>query len=145
MQSFETSVTFLAGEEPDAALRNFWAPEDGFVWSTGKWCEISFAFDSGGKPVGQLADLIIDADAFRFERQLEGQNALVYLNGVRIGSFYVLRRTTYFATFDPHLLRPTDNVITIDTPDAACPSDFGSDDGRRLGIKLFSLQIRKSG
>jgi hypothetical protein len=144
MQSFESSVTFSADEDSGVSLRNFWATEDGFVWSTGRWCEITFAFDNGGRPP-LLADLIIDVDAFRHAPKLEGQNALLYLNGLRIASFYVLRRTTYYASFDPRQLKSADNVLTIDTPDVACPRDFGSDDGRLLGIKLFSLQIRKSG
>lgn len=145
MQSFESSVTFSATEDPGVSLRNFWEAEDGFVWSTGKWCEIMFPFNSGGRPLGLLADLIIDLDAFKREGHLAAQNALIYLNGLRIASYYVQRRTTYFASFDPKLLRAADNVLTIDTPDAARPSDFGSSDNRLLGVQLFSLQIRKSG
>ncbi len=144
MQSFESSVTFSASEELGVSLRNFWATENGFVWSTGKWCEIMFSFDAGGRPPGLLADLILDIDAFKHGSELEGQNALIYLNGLRIASYYILRRTTYFAAFDPRLLRSVDNVLIIDTPDASRPSAFGSTDNRLLGVQLFSLQIRKS-
>ncbi len=144
MHSFESSVTFSTDEDSGVSLRNFWAIEGGFVWSTGRWCEISFAFDTSSRPP-MLADLIIDVDAFRHEPKLIGQNALLYLNGLRIASYYVLRRTTHYASFDPKVLKSADNILTIDTPDVACPRDFGSDDGRLLGIKLFSMQIRKSG
>jgi hypothetical protein len=145
MLSFENSATFSKAEESGVALGNFWEPEEGFVWSTGRWCEIMFSFDNAGRPPGLLADLIIDIDVFKREGHLEGQNVLLYLNGLRIASYFVQRRTTYFASFDPKLLKPNDNVLTIDTPDTARPSDFGSEDDRLLGVQVFSLQVRKSG
>ena len=145
MQSFDSSLTFSANDNPDVSLRGFWPPEDGFVWSTGKWCEITFAFDVGRKSAASLADLILDMDVFKVPDRLDGQNVMIYLNGLRVGSYMVQRRTTYFASFDAAILRPTDNVLTVDTPDTASPANFGSSDKRLLGIQLFSCQIRRSG
>lgn len=145
MRTFEDSVTFTAGTDPGVSLRNFWPPEDGFVWSTGIWSEITFAFTPSARQPAPLADLILDMDVFKKPDHLEAQNVLLYLNGLRIGSYYVQRRTTYFAAFDPKILRPADNVLTLDTPDVASPSEFGGSDSRKLGVQLFSLQIRKSG
>ncbi len=143
MQSFDDIVTFSASEDPGVAMRNFWPPETGFIWSNGKWCEITFAFDSGLGALPAQADLILDIDVFKKEHHLDAQNVLVYLNGLRIASYYVQRRTTYFASFDPNLLKPSDNVLTLDTPDAVRPNVFGSSDNRMLGAQLFSLQIRR--
>ena len=144
MQSCDDIITFNHMEDPGIALRNFWPPETGFIWSSGKWCEITFSFDPGPKQLSAQADLILDVDVFKKEHQLDAQNVLVYLNGLRIASYLVQRRTTYFASFDPKLLKPSDNVLTLDTPDAVQPSTFGSSDTRMLGAQLFSLQIRRS-
>ena len=51
-------------------------------------------------------------------------------------------RATVVVELAPGVLRQHGNLITIDTPDAARPSDFGEGDSRRLGIKLFSVQVR---
>ncbi len=143
MLTFDNDLSFTRGEEPDAALRSFWAPEDGFVWSKGKWCEITFAFDTPAKVAFLFAELILDLDVFKKPEELPGQNVLVYLNGLRIGSSFVTRRLNQISSFDPKILRPIDNVLILDTPESASPQQFGRDDGRVLGVQLFSVQIRK--
>jgi hypothetical protein len=145
MLNFENALTFKAGEEPIAALRNFWAPEGAWVWSTGHWSEITFVFDVGSRPATGIAELIVDLDVYKEGDILPGQDVLVYLNGLRIGSLYCSHRMTIVCVFDASLLSKTENILTFDTPQSAKPSDFGSADGRLLGIQLFSVQIRKAG
>ncbi|MGD0721555.1 MAG: hypothetical protein ABR970_10995 [Roseiarcus sp.] len=144
MLTFDNSVTFLKGKEPEIGLRNFWEPENGFVWSTGKWCEVHFAFDRGGKAAGAAADLILDIDAFKVPEKFDGQNFMIYLNGLRIGSHFCVRRTPVIASFETDLLNSADNILTIDTPDVALPKEHGLQDSRLLGLQLFSVQIRKT-
>ncbi len=145
MLNFENALTFKAGEEPDVALRNFWAPEGTWVWSTGRWSEINFAFDLGLRaPVGTV-ELIVDLDVFKYEEAYPGQNVLIYLNGLRVGSLYCTHRMTVVFAFDAKILSRTENVLTFDTPDSTKPSAFGSADGRLLGAQIFSIQIRKAG
>jgi hypothetical protein len=142
--NFENALTFKAGQEPDAALRNFWAPEGTWVWSTGRWSEINFAFDLGLRaPVG-TAEIIMDVDVFKHEEKHPGQNVLIYLNGLRIGSLYCTHRVTVVFAFDARILTRADNVLTLDTPDATSPAAFGDPDGRSLGAQVFSIQIRKA-
>ncbi len=145
MLTFKTSVTFLKGKVPPVLLRNFFAPEDGFVWSTSTWSEIIFSFSDGTMPTGKSADLILDLDVFKAPPTLPHQTVMFYLNGLRIGSRDVSRRVTAILTFDPAILKATENIITFDTPKASVPSDFGIADGRCLGVQLFSLQLRPGG
>jgi hypothetical protein len=136
------SLTFTPGVQLDQELQNFWSPEDGFVWSSGKWCEVGFSFDAGAGKV-DLCDLILDIDVFRHNEDLKGQNVLFFFNGLRIGSLYCTKRSTIVFSFPGIQLKSAENVLTIDTPDASSPAQFGSKDGRMLGIQLFSMQIRK--
>jgi hypothetical protein len=144
MRSFEDSLTFSADVEPDVSLRNFWPPESGFIWSTGKWSEVIFPFNSGSREAPSEADLIIDMDVLRRPTQLDAQHVFLYLNGLRLGSYFVQRRATFFATFNSRILKSTGNVLIFDTPDVASPSMFGELDKRQLAVQLFSLQIRKN-
>ena len=145
MLSYQNSVAFSEGEEGLVTLTNFWDPEDGFVWSTGKWCEVHFDFKtSNGHSTTRSADLILDIDTFRGPLEEQAQDVLVYLNGYRIGSFTVARRTIYIATFDPRMLRPVGNVLTFDTPDSHSPKTYGSEDNRVLGLQIYSMQFRKN-
>jgi hypothetical protein len=143
MLTFENSLTFSSTAEPDAQLRNFWGPENGFIWSSGKWCELTFSFDIKSADRNALLDLILDLDVFKHGEELKGQNVLLYLNGLRIGSLYCTKRSTMVFSFDARLLKAEENIFTMDTPDAASPSQFGSKDGRTLGVQLFSLQVHK--
>ncbi len=141
--TFDNHVSFSQGDTPIVTLRNFWETEDGFVWSQGKWCDITFDFNwAGTLPVG-YAELMLDLDVFKMPDHLPGQNVFTYLNGLRIGSTFVERRMTVINEFDSKMLRKTDNVITLDTPDSCVPASFGMADVRQLGLQLFSLQIRK--
>ena len=145
MLNFENSLTFKDGLEPDAALRNFWAPEGAWVWSTGRWSEINFAFEVGSRPLTGTVELIIDLDVFKHEDKHAGQNVLIYLNGLRVGSLYCTHRMTVVFVFEAKILGKIDNVLTFDTPDSTKPSAFGSADDRVLGVQVFSVQVRKTG
>jgi hypothetical protein len=144
MLTFDNSVTFSAGVPPIVSMTNFSAPEEGFIWSTGKWSEVTFSFSAGSKNASGTADLILDIHAFVAPPGLEGQNAKIYLNGLRIASAYIKSRVTRAFEFDAKILKPDDNVLVIDTPDSAAPEDFGVPDARQLGIQLYSLQIRRA-
>ncbi len=140
--NYENSLNFYKGMQPAVLMRNFCDPEDGFIWSTSKWCDINFDFNHGaGKPKGSV-DLLLDLDVFKAPPILSSQNVLIYLNGLRIGSYNIHAQVNCIASFDPAILRAHDNVLTFDTPDASKPEDFGIPDWRILGIQLFSIQIR---
>jgi hypothetical protein len=130
-----------------AELTNFWPPEGDFVWSTSSWCEIRFAMNASALLAPKMAesdsvvDVAIDLDTFRFPPDKEGQNVFIYLNGLRLASRFVSHRVTVLLEAPASILRPVDNVVTIDTPDFARPSDYGDDDMRRLGIKLYTLHV----
>jgi hypothetical protein len=130
-----------------AQMTNFWPPEEDFVWSTSSWCEIRFAINGPGlqtlKPAAAdaMVDVAIDLDAYKFPPDKDGQNVFIYLNGLRLASRFISQRVTVMFEAPVSILRPTDNIVTIDTPDFARPSDYGDDDTRRLGIKLYSLDI----
>lgn len=146
MLTYENSVGFSKGEDSPVSLRNFSAPEDGFVWSHGKWCEIVFTFKDSGRASDGMADLMLDLEAFHIEEAFPQQSVFVYFNGLRVASSYVSRRMILLAPFERRiLLRSSENVIAIDTPDVVAPETFGVKDTRLLGIKLFSVQIRKAG
>ena len=140
----ESTITFAKGKEPNAELRNFSPPEDGFVWSSGRWAELIFPFppaeaEAGGMPV----EIILDIDVYKAIPQLDAQNIFFYLNGLRIGSRLIMRRSTVFLDCPPGTLKAAENLLAIDTPDSAKPSSFGGSDNRLLGIQLFSMQTRK--
>jgi len=139
MFSFESSLTFAEGDYPDVALEGFWPIEEGFVWTRGKWCQITFPFDAT-QPTDR-SDLIIDMDVFHPGES--GQNVFFYLNGLRIGSKYINGRVTLVLSFPSAILLAEENVLTIDTPDVACPADFGIQDDRQLAAQIFSVQIRR--
>jgi hypothetical protein len=145
MLTYDNSVHFAKGKVPSVALRNFYPPEDGFVWSSGHWSEISFGFSFAPGRGKKLADVILDLDAFKKEGHTDGQNVFVYLNGLRVGSHYIDRRSTIVISIDPATLKLSDNVLVFDTPNSRMPSEFGMADGRQLGIQLFSVQIRPAG
>ena len=142
MLTHDNSIQFVKDEAPPVSLRNFFPPENGFVWSTSYWSDITFAFSPTAAGGDEGAELILDIDAFKMAGHVEGQNVLIYLNGLRVGSHYVTQRTSVIIRMDPSLLEPTDNVLTFDTPDTRMPSEFGLPDQRRLGVQLFSMQIR---
>jgi hypothetical protein len=142
MLTYDNSIQFGKGKEPTVVLRNFYPPEDGFVWSSSRWSDVTFGFSAGAGRRDKIADVVLDLDVFKVEGQTGGQNALIYLNGLRVGSHYITRRTTVVIPIDSAVLKPTENVLTFDTPDSRMPSDYGIADKRLLGIQLFSLKIR---
>ena len=134
-------VSFSRDVLPVVELKSFWPPEDGFVWSAGRWCEIAFDYRLEAKGQQSQGELVIELDCFKAPPQLEAQSAFFYLNGLRVGARRVNKRATVFIEFDGALLKPA-NVLTIDTPDATSPSQFSGTDERVLGVQLFSLQVR---
>ncbi len=145
MLNYKNSVSFVKGETPGVLLRNYYEPEDGFVWSSSKWSEIIFAFSADVPARAKSSDLILDLDVFKSPPALPFQTVKIYLNGWRIGSRDVTERTTALIPVNPLILKPVENVLTFDTPDASVPAAFGIPDQRRLGIQLFSLQFRPGG
>lgn len=143
--TYKNSVKFKKGESPPVLLRNFFEPEDGFVWSTSTWSEVVFAFTDGIPQRARSADLILDMDVFKAPADLPHQTVKYYLNGLRIGTRDLNQRTMVLIQFDTVILKPTDNVLTFDTPDASIPTRFGVPDERRLAVQLFSLQFRPGG
>ncbi len=137
----DSIVTFSKDTTPPVELRNFWPPEDGFVWSAGKWCEVAFEFQVDLARRGDSGELVLDLDAFRAPPGLEAQNVMIYLNGLRIGSRRIVKRTTAFFEFNPATLKRA-NVLVFDTPEAASPATFSGTDTRLLGLQMFSFQIR---
>jgi hypothetical protein len=140
--TYKNSVSFLKGESPPVVLRNFFEPEEGFVWSTSTWSELLFSFSDSASPKAKLSDLILDLDVFKAPPELPSQTVKFYLNGLRIGSRDFKDRATTLIQFNPSILRPTENVLTFDTPQACMPKSFGIPDERCLGVQLFSIQIR---
>ncbi len=144
MLTFTNSVSFTEKGNNPVSLRNFSDPEDGFVWSNGRWCEIVFSFTDDKKVTATVADLMVELDAFKVPPDFPGQDVFIYLNGLRVASLFVNRRLTILGTFNRSFLRANENVITIDTPDVANPRDHGVEDDRKLGVQIFNIKIRPS-
>jgi hypothetical protein len=142
MLTYENSIQFAPGEPHEASLRNFYAPEEGFVWSSSVWGEITFDFSATPNMDTTEIDLILDCDVFRVGGRLDGQSVLVYLNGLRLASHFITQRMQLTIRVGARSLKHRNNVLTLDTPDSRKPSEFGSADDRRLGMQLFSMRIR---
>ncbi len=129
----------IGSEMPHAAIRlgHFDIPEEDFAWSMGRFAEVRFA----ATPPADRTLLLLEIDVFRAPPVLTGQNVLTYLNGLRMHSAYVTARTTLRIPLRPGILTEDDNVLTFDLPDAIRPIEFGMEDGRMLGVKLFSLTL----
>jgi hypothetical protein len=142
-QSYSTTLEFSEALPDGIVLRNFCEPELDFVWSESNWAEIVFPFNSGKKVKTEMSDLVIDCDVFKSPMRELKQSVFFYLNGLRIGSFDISRREIRVIMFPTSLIRAKDNSLTFDTPESSSPSSIGvSDDKRRLGIQVFSVQIQ---
>jgi hypothetical protein len=145
MITFGYCLNFEPGKQLPVLLRNFHAPEDGFIWSLSKWCEIVFPFTHGKGSTSSTSDLLLDFDVFKAPPKLASQAVMIYLNGLRIGQYDIAYQDTRVFSIPTALLKDSDNSLTIDTPDASSPSDyFETDDERTLGIQLFSVQIQRA-
>jgi hypothetical protein len=136
--------SFKKDTKPEVTLKNFWPPEDGFVWSTSSWCQISLPQTALDGKKGEIAEIALDLDVFKAPPDLEGQNVFIYVNGLRLASRFITDRVTVLVEVQLGIPTTAENIITIDTPDAAQPSTHGQGDTRRLGVQLFSLQLRRS-
>jgi hypothetical protein len=147
MLAVDDEIGFEKDVEPEVRLVNFYPPEAGFVWSTKSWAEIGFRIKppvTGGgrsKPADTMVDVALDLDVYKSNPDLEGQNVFFYVNGLRLASRYITRRITVMLELPGAMVRPEDNVLTIETPDASRPADFSGNDTRVLGIQLFSMRV----
>ena len=142
MLRFGDPLSFGHDTPDQIALVNFSPPEDGFVWSDGRWAEITFDIDFRDEPRSEAAiRLRLDLDVFKFPPVLNGQHVLIYCNGVRVKSAFVTDRTALQFPLGVAPLLRQQNVLTFDLPDVRMPQDLGVSDERMLGMQLFSLSL----
>lgn len=140
MRSYSDELNFSEKQEEGVELRGFWQPEQTFVWSRGKTCELIFDFEEPN--AYPYSDFIFDADCFRPEDE-DAKLLVFYLNGLRVSAKEISFRSTFAITVRTSILLKIGNNLTIDTPNADSPARVGiSEDIRVLGIQLFSLRIR---
>ncbi|MBX9700256.1 MAG: hypothetical protein K2X74_12520 [Acetobacteraceae bacterium] len=144
MTDFAMFLDLCASEAEQPVLRNFHPIEPGgFAWSAGRWCELEFVCGApGATDAAAERALVLDLDVFRHPPLLPSQDVLLYLNGLRLGAVTIRRRQTASFRLLDNALQPGVNRLTIDTPDASRPSEFGQPDTRLLGVQLFSLALR---
>jgi hypothetical protein len=140
--TWENFLDFRDGASLRVAFNGFSAPENGFVWQTGRFGEVVFDFEASSPCPTPEAELIVELDAYRGPPREAGQNVFVYLNGYRLGSVLVTRCRVLARRFDWQILRRKGNVLTLDAPDAVRPNTPGSRETRVLGARLLSLQFR---
>ncbi len=138
------TYSFEWGVEPEVKLTNFWPPEDGFVWSTNRWCEITFPVTPATRSEGAGVEIAVDIDVFKCPPDLLSQNVFVYVNGLRVLSREIYQRVILLIQVPMTQLRKGENVLIIDTPDAATPTEHGVNDTRRLGVQIFSITVRSA-
>jgi hypothetical protein len=120
-------------------FENFFPYEAEFCWSSSTWSEIIFPIPATVLKPETLFDIVVDVDVFKSPPGLVGQNVFMYLNGLRLASRFVSKRMLVALRIAGRYLCLQDNVLTIDTPDAAIPEEHGIKDSRRLGVQLFSI------
>jgi hypothetical protein len=143
VKNFQDVVDVREWASIGVTMENFAPPEDGFVWQMGRWGEIIFDFDDLSRSRTGMADLMVELDVFKHAPDFRGQNVFIYLNGLRIGSFFITHRRILIMNFPISSLRAKTNVLTVDTPDAAPPKDYGMDDGRILGASIYAVYFRR--
>lgn len=141
MLRLDAPVPIGSGHEGILLLRNFYPPEDGFVWSSRRWCEIVFAFEPDDAVGMDEVLLAIDVNAFQRPFLAPGVDLLVHLNGLRLGGAIIQRRQVVEFPVAASVLAHERNVLALDVPDAASPAEYGGDDTRLLGLQLFSVGI----
>ena len=142
----EEKFSFSKDVEPTIGLVNFCPPEDGFVWSSALWSEVKFpAIGPTVTREHSLAncsiDIALDIDVFKVPPNFAGQNVYFYVNGLRLASRFITTRITVMLELPGFMSKERDNLVTIETPDAARPLDHGLQDTRKLGIQLFGVRI----
>lgn len=143
MKNFQDTLDVRAWADAGVSLTGFAPPEEGFVWQMGRWGEIAFDFDDLSRNRSGMADLMVELDVFKHGQDLPGQNVFIYLNGLRVGSFFITNRRIVIMNFPVTALRAKNNVITLDTPDAAPARNFGLNDTRVLGAAVFAVYFRR--
>jgi len=88
-----------------------------------------------------VVDVAIDLDAYKFPPEKDGQNVLSISTGCGLATRFITHRVTVLLEAPASVMRATDNLVTFDTPDFGRPCDYGDNDTRRLGIKLYSMHV----
>ena len=96
-----------------------------------------------GRNRSGMADLMVELDVFKHVPEFPGQNVFIFLNGLRIGSFFVTHRRILIMNFPVNTLRSKNNVLTLDTPDAVPAKNYGLNDTRLLGASVFAVYFRR--
>jgi hypothetical protein len=143
VKNFQDTLGVRDWASAGVSLTGFAPPEEGFVWQMDRWGEIVFDFDDLTRNRTGMADLMVELDVFKHGSDLPGQNVFIYLNGLRVGSFYITHRRILIMNFPVNTLRAKTNVLTIDTPDAAPARNFGLNDTRTLGTAVYAIYFRR--
>jgi hypothetical protein len=143
VKNFQDTLDVREWAGAGVSLNGFAPPEEGFVWQMGRWGEIAFDFDDLTRNRTGMADLMLELDVFKHGSEFPGQNVFIYLNGLRVGSFYITHRRILIMNFPVNILRPKNNMLTLDTPDAAPARNFGLNDTRTLGAAVFAVYFRR--
>jgi hypothetical protein len=130
----------LGSNESDRLIWYGWSwGEKDFRWTDGKEAALAFAVED---PRNKL--LSIRIGAFVVKDKLTEQNVRLFLNGSRLQDLVLNEEPAKEYTFelDGNLLRERNKLVFI-LPDAASPKSLGiSEDQRRLGIRLESIELR---
>lgn len=141
MLTLGAPVLIGTAHEELLTLRNFHPPEDGFAWSSRRWCEVIFACELDDAEGMDEVLLAFDVNAFQRASLAPGVDIIVYLNGTRVGGAVVERRQMVEFFIPTSLFAINENILALDVPDAAIPAEYGGDDTRLLGLQLFSVGI----
>lgn len=142
MLEISKTQTFTHGKNVPMLLRNFYEPEDGYVWSRSKWCELIFSFSFGNYPKPLLTDFVIDLDVFKSPPNLMSQAVKIYFNGKRVAQYDIDCRREIIISVHSSEILTSENSLIFDTPESASPSAWGMGDERILGVQIFSLHIQ---
>jgi hypothetical protein len=113
-------------------------PEEAETWSVGTASVLRLPGSLAAVP----SFLVINARPHVQDGVLLSQRLRIAVNGVRVGSFTLTRRTVRACAIPAEALRGRSLEISFETPDAARPSDVcGSNDQRALAVAFSSLRI----
>jgi hypothetical protein len=128
-------LRFGRGEDGNAALREGWGqPEDGFVWSEGKYAQLLVNCPESTKSIG--------FSVWGYSPEIIGsQDLLVFVEGLLTGFFRVAGKAILQLNLPPNLNGKFLHV-SLYVPSAASPSKIeGKNDYRELGIALSAIRF----